>query len=138
MTPKIYLSVAQAADLLGISQESLYKEIQSGNLTATEPADKKRKHKVIAVSELSRLYGNVYIPEGYLEYAGDRSVDIVRVTLRQENERLRKALEDIQKREQELNEQLATTLQNHKTLIEAHADLTKILDTLTAVLENTT
>lgn len=138
MTQEIYLSVAQAADLLGVSQETLYKEIQSGNLTATEPADKKRKHKVIAASELSRLYGNVYIPEGYLEYAGDRAVDIVRVTLRQENKRLRKALEDIQKREQVLNEQLTTTLQNHKILIEAHADLTKILDTLTAVLENTT
>ena len=27
-----YLSVAQAADLLGISQETIYKEIQSNNL----------------------------------------------------------------------------------------------------------
>ncbi|RKU22838.1 hypothetical protein C6503_03485 [Candidatus Poribacteria bacterium] len=125
MNSEIYLSVAQAADLLGVSQESLYKEIQAGNLNATEHADKKRKGKVIAVSELSRLYGNVYIPEGYLDYTGDRSVDIVRVSLRQENERLRKALEDIQKREQGLNAQLAATLQNHKTLIEAHAALTK-------------
>ena len=82
MTSEIYLSVAQAADLLGVSQETLYKEIQSGNFDATKPADKKRQHKVIAVSELSRLYGNVYIPEGYLEYAGDRSVDIVRLALR--------------------------------------------------------
>ena len=36
MSPEIYLSVAQAADLLGISQETLYKEIQSKNLTAIE------------------------------------------------------------------------------------------------------
>ena len=137
-TPEIYLSVSQAADLLGVSQESIYKEIQSGNLTATEHADKKRKHKVIAVSELSRLYGNVYIPEGYLEYAGDRSVDIVRVSLRQENERIRQTLEDTQKREQNLNVQLQTALQNHQTLIQAHADLAKTLDNLTTVLENVT
>ena len=138
MNSEVYLSVAQAADLLGVSQETLYKEIQSGNLTAIEHADKKRKHKVIAASELSRLYGNVYIPEGYLEYAGDRSVDIVRVALRQENERLRKALEDTQKREQYLNDQLSSALQTQKTLIEAHADFTKTLDNLTAVLENMT
>lgn len=138
MNSEIYLSVAQAADLLGVSQENIYKEIQSGNLTATENPDQRRKHKVIAVSELSRLYGNVYIPDGYLEYAGDKSVDIVRVALRQENERLRKALAETQKREHALNEQLATILQNHKTLIEAHADLTKILDNLTAVLDKIT
>ena len=138
MNPEIYLSVAQAADLLGVSQETLYKEIQAGNLTATEHVDKKRKHKVITVSELSRLYGNIYIPEGYLEYAGDRSVDIVRVTLRQENQRLRKALEEAQKREQNLNDQLADALENHKTLIETHATLTKTLDNLTSVIENMT
>lgn len=138
MTPEIYLSVAQAADLLGVSQETLYKEIQTGNLTATEHADKKRKGKVITVNELSRLYGNVYIPEGYLEYAGDRSVDIVRVSLRQENERLRKDLEETQRRNQELHHQLSTILENHKMLIEAHADLTKTLDNLTSVLENIT
>lgn len=136
MNPEIYLSVAQAADLLGVSQETLYKEIQSGNLTATEQADKKRKHKVIAVSELSRLYGNIYIPDGYLEYVGDKSVDILRVTLQQENTRLRKALEETQKREQDLNDQLSAILYNHKTLVEAHADITKTLDTLAAVLGN--
>ena len=138
MNQEIYLSVAQAADLLGISQETLYKEIQSKNLTAVENPDRKRKHQVIAHSELSRLYGNVYIPEGYLEYSGDKSVDFVRVTLRQENERLRKALEDTQKREQSLNDQLTAALQNQKTLIEAHAELTKTLDNLTTVLENMT
>ena len=90
MNPEIYLSVAQAADLLGISQETLYKEIQSKNLTATESPDRKRKHQVIAHSELSRLYGNIYIPDGYLEYSGDKSVDFVRIALRQENQRLRK------------------------------------------------
>jgi len=138
MNQEIYLSVAQAADLLGISQETLYKEIQAKNLTAVENPDRKRKHQVIAHSELSRLYGNVYIPDGYLEYAGDKSVDFVRVALRQENERLRKALEDTQKREQILNDQLATALQNQKTLIEAHAELTKTLDNLTTMLENMT
>ena len=61
-----YLSVAQAADLLGISQETIYKEIQSNNLNAVDNPDNKRKHKVIALSELSRVYGNIYIPEGYL------------------------------------------------------------------------
>ena len=138
MNPEIYLSVSQAADLLGVSQETLYKEIQSGNLTTTEHADKKRKHKVITVSELSRLYGNVYIPEGYLEYAGDRSVDIVRVSLRQENQRLRKDLEETQKREQNLNAQFTTTLENQKSLIDANASLAKTLDNLTSVLENMT
>ncbi len=138
MSTEIYLSVAQAADLLGVSQETLYKEIQSNNLTAIENPDRKRKHQVIAVSELSRLYGNIYIPDGYLEYAGDKSVDFVRLALRQENERLRKALEETQQREQNLNTQLQAALQNHKTLIEAHAELTKILDNLTNVLENMT
>ena len=138
MNQEIYLSVAQAADLLGVSQETLYKEIKAKNLTAVENPDKKRKHQVIAHSELSRLYGNVYIPDGYLEYSGDKSVDFVRITLRQENERLRKALEDTQKREQELSDQLAASLQNQKTLIEAHAELTKTLDNLTTVLENMT
>ena len=135
---EIYLSVAQAADLLGISQETLYKEIQSNNLTAVENPDQKRKHKAIAVSELSRVYGNIYIPDGYLEYAGDKSVDFVRVALRQENERLRRALAETQQREQSLNTQLTTALQNHQTLIQAHADLTKTLDNLTAMLENLT
>ena len=135
---EIYLSVTQAADLLGVSQENIYKEIQSGNLTATENPDQKRKYKVIAVSELSRLYGNIYIPEGYLEYAGDKSVDIVRVAFRQENERLREALEETQKREQALNDQLAAILQNHRALIEAHAALTKILESLTTVLNKMT
>ncbi len=138
MSNEIYLSVAQAADLLGISQETLYKEIQSGNLTATENPDQKRKHKVIAVSELSRLYGKICIPDGYLEYSGDKSVDFVRVALRQENERLRKALEETQNRERNLNEQLKTALQNHKTLIETHADLTKTIDNLTTVLDKMT
>ena len=133
-----YVSVAQAADLLGISQETIYKEIQSNNLTAIESPDQKRKHKVIALSELSRLYGNIYIPDGYLEYAGDKSVDFVRVALRQENQRLRKALEETQKREQDLNTELQIALQNHQTLIQAHAALTKTLDNLTAVLENMT
>ena len=73
MSNEIYLSVAQAADLLGISQETLYKEIQSKNLTAIESPDRKRKHQVIAHSELSRRYGNIYIPDGYLEYSGDKS-----------------------------------------------------------------
>ena len=138
MSNEIYLSVAQAADLLGVSQETLYKEIQSNNLTAVENPDQKRKHKVIALSELSRLYGNIYIPEGYLEYAGDKSVDFVRVALRQENERLRKALEETQQREQHLNTQLQTALDNQKSLIDTNAALTKTLDNLTSVLENMT
>ena len=138
MSNEIYLSVAQAADLLGVSQETLYKEIQSNNLTAVENPDQKRKHKVIAVTELSRLYGNIYIPEGYLEYAGDKSVDFVRVALRQENERLRKALEETQNREQHLNTQLQTALDNQKSLIDTNAALTKTLDNLTSVLENMT
>ena len=138
MNQETYLSVAQAADLLGVSQETIYKEIQSNNLTAIESPDQKRKHKVIALSELTRLYGNIYIPDGYLEYAGDKSVDFVRVALRQENERLRKALDETQQREQNLNTQLQAALQNHKTLIEAHAELTKTLDNLTNVLENMT
>lgn len=138
MSNEIYLSVAQAADLLGISQETLYKEIQSNNLNASKDPDQKRKHKVIALSELSRVYGNIYIPDGYLEYAGDKSVDFVRVALRQENERLRKALEDTQKHQQDLNSQLTTALENNKTLIETNASLTKTLDNLTAVLENMT
>ena len=138
MNPEIYLSVAQAADLLGISQETLYKEIQSKNLTAVESPDRKRKHQVIAHSELSRRYGNIYIPDGYLEYAGDKSVDFVRIALRQENQRLRKALEDTQTREQNLNDQLKTALENHKSLIQTHADLTKTIDNLTAVLDKMT
>lgn len=138
MNEDVYLSVAQAADLLGISQETLYKEIQSKNLTAIENPDSKRKHKVIALSELSRLYGNVYIPDGYLEYAGDKSVDFVRVALRQENERLRKALEETQKREQNLNHQLTAALQNQKDLIDTNANLTKTIDNLTAVLDKMT
>ena len=138
MTNEIYLSVAQAADLLGISQETLYKEIQSNNLTAVESPDQKRKHKVIALSELTRLYGNIYIPDGYLEYSGDKSVDFVRVALRQENERLRKALEETQKREQNLNNQLAVALQNQKSLINTNADLVKTIGNITAVLENMT
>ena len=133
-----YLSVAQAADLLGISQETIYKEIQSNNLNAIKDPDQKRKHKVIALSELSRVYGNIYIPDGYLEYAGDKSVDFVRVALRQENERLRKALEDTQKRQQDLNSQLTTALENNKTLIETNASLTKTLDNLSTILENMT
>ena len=133
-----YLSVAQAADLLGISQETLYKQIQSNNLNAIKDPDQKRKHRVIALSELSRVYGNIYIPDGYLEYAGDKSVDFVRVALRQENERLRRELEDTQKREQHLNDQLTTILQNNKTLSETNASLTKTLDNLTTVLENMT
>ena len=138
MNQETYLSVAQAADLLGISQETIYKEIQANNLTAIEGTDQKRKHKVIALSELTRLYGNIYIPDGYLEYSGDKSIDFVRLALRQENERLRKALEETQQREQNLNTQLQAALQNHKTLIEAHAELTKTLDNLTSVLENMT
>ena len=138
MNHETYLSVAQAADLLGISQETLYKEIQSENLTAIENPDQKRKHKVIALSELTRLYGNIYIPDGYLEYAGDKSVDFVRVALRQENERLRKALEETQQREQNLNDQLTASFQNQKSLIETNADLTKTIENLTAVLENMT
>ncbi len=138
MNPDIYLSVAQASDLLGISPETLYKEIQAGHLTAVENPDQKRKHKVIAINELSRLYGNIYIPDGYLEYSGDKSVDFVRVALRQENERLRKALEATQIREQDLNAQLTAALENHKTLIKAHADLTKTIDNLTAVLDKMT
>ncbi len=138
MTHDIYLSVSQASDLLGISQETLYKEIQNGNLIATENPDQKRKHKVIAITELSRLYGSIYIPDGYLEYSGDKSIDFVRVALRQENERLRKVLAETQKREQDLNDQLITALQNQKNLIQAHADLTKTLDNLTAVLDKMT
>ena len=138
MNQEIYLSVAQAADLLGISQETLYKQIQSNNLNAIKDPDQKRKHKVIALSELSRLYGNIYIPEGYLEYAGDKSVDFLRVALRQENERLRRELEESQKRQQDLNSQLTTALENNKTLIETNADLTKTLNNLTSVLENMT
>ena len=138
MNQEIYLSVAQAADLLGISQETLYKQIQSNNLNAIKDPDQKRKHKVIALSELSRLYGNIYIPEGYLEYAGDKSVDFLRVAFRQENERLRKALEESQKRQQDLNYQLIAALENNKTLIETNADLTKTLNNLTSVLENMT
>lgn len=138
MNPEIYLSVAQAADLLGVSQETIYNQIQSNNLTAVENPDQKRKHKVITLSELTRLYGNIYIPDGYLEYAGDKSVDFVRVALRQENERLRKALEETQQREQSLNDQLTTALENQKTLTEAHANLTKTIENLTSVLENMT
>lgn len=138
MNQETYLSVAQAADLLGVSQETIYNQIQSKNLNAIENPDQKRKHKVIALSELSRLYGNIYIPEGYLEYSGDKSVDFVRVALRQENERLRKAFEDTRKREQILNEQLKIVLENQKNLIDANAALTRTLDNLTAVLENMT
>ena len=133
-----YLSVAQAADLLGLSQETVYNQIQSENLIAIDNPDQKRKHKVIALSELTRLYGDIYIPDGYLEYAGDKPTDFVRVALRQENQRLRKQLEDTQKREQHLNDQLAAALENHKALIDTNAALTKTLNNLTAVLENMT
>ena len=136
MNPEIYLSIAQTADLLGFSQETIYKEIQSGNLNAIESTDQKRRHKVIALSELSRLYGNIYIPEGYLEYAGNKSVDFVRVALRQENQRLRNGLEEIQKRQQNLKEQLNVALQVQKTLMDANADLAKTIDNLTTVLGN--
>ena len=138
MNQETYLSVAQASDLLGVSQETIYKEIQANNLTAIENPDQKRKHKVIALSELTRVYGNIYIPDGYLEYAGDKSVDFVRVALRQENERLRKALDETQQREQNLNTQLTTALENQKSLIDTNAGLTKTLDNLTSVLENMT
>lgn len=138
MNQETYLSVAQAADLLGVSQETIYNQIQSKNLTAIENPDQKRKHKVIALSELSRLYGNIYIPEGYLEYSGDKSVDFVRVALRQENERLRKACEESGQREYLLNEQLKIVLENQKNLIDANAALTRTLDNLTTVLENMT
>ena len=138
MNREIYLSIAQTADLLGVSQETLYKEIQSGNLTAIASPDQKRRHKVIALSELSRLYGNIYIPEGYLEYAGDKSVDFVRIALRQENQRLRNALEEIQERQQTLKNQLSAALQVQKTLMDANADLAKTIDNLTSVLENMT
>ena len=138
MNREIYLSIAQTADLLGVSQETLYKEIQSGNLTAIASPDQKRRHKVIALSELSRLYGNIYIPEGYLEYAGDKSVDFVRIALRQENQRLRNALEEIQERQQNLKNQLSAALQVQKTLMDANADLAKTIDNLTSVLENMT
>ena len=133
-----YLSVAQAADLLGLSQETIYNQIQSENLIAIGNPDQKRKHKTIALSELSRVYGDIYIPDGYLEYASDKSTDFVRVALRQENQRLRKALEDTQKREQHLNDQLAAALENNKALIDTNAALTKTLNNLTAVLENMT
>ena len=136
MNPEIYLSIAQTADLLGFSQETIYKEIQSGNLNAIESTDQKRRHKVIALSELSRLYGNIYIPEGYLEYAGNKSVDFVRVALRQENQRLRNGLEEIQKRQQNLKDQLNAALQVQKTLMDANADLAKTIDNLTTILEN--
>ena len=138
MNREIYLSIAQTADLLGVSQETLYKEIQSGNLTAIASPDQKRRHKVIALSELSRLYGNIYIPEGYLEYAGDKSVDFVRIALRQENQRLRNALEEIQERQQNLKNQLSAALEVQKTLMDANADLAKTIDNLTSVLENMT
>ena len=138
MNPEIYLSIAQTADLLGFSQETIYKEIQAGNLNAIESTDQKRKHKVIALSELSRLYGNIYIPDGYLEYAGNKSVDFVRVALRQENQRLRNALEEIQKRQQNLKNQISAALQVQKTLMDANADLAKTIDNLTTVLENMT
>ena len=136
MNPEIYLSIAQTADLLGFSQETIYKEIQSGNLNAIESTDQKRRHKVIALSELSRLYGNIYIPEGYLEYAGNKSVDFVRVALRQENQRIRNGLEEIQKRQQNLKDQLNAALQVQKTLMDANADLAKTIDNLTTILEN--
>ena len=136
MNPEIYLSIAQTADLLGVSQETIYKEIQSGNLNAIESTDQKRRHKVIALSELTRLYGNIYIPEGYLEYAGDKSVDFVRVTLRQENQRLRNALEEIQERQQNLRNQLSAALEVQRTLMDANADLAKTIDNLTTLLEN--
>lgn len=138
MTNETYLSVSQAADLLGVSQETLYKEIQSNNLAAIESPDQKRKHKVIALTELTRLYGNIYIPDGYLEYSGDKSVDFVRVALRQENQRLHKALEEIQQRQQILDEQLTVTLQNQKNLIDTNANLAKTIENLTTVLENMT
>ena len=138
MSHEIYLSVEQAADLLGISQETLYKEIQSGNLTAIENPNAKRKYQVVAHSELSRLYGNVYIPDGYFKYTGDASVDFVRGALQHENTQLRQKLEDTERREQHLNDRLEITLQNHKTLAQIHADLTKALDTLAAVLEKIT
>ena len=136
MNPEIYLSIAQTADLLGVSQETLYKEIQSGNLNAIESTDPKRRHKVIALSELSRLYGNIYIPEGYLEYAGNKSVDFVRVALRQENQQLRNALEEIQERQQNLRNQLSVALEVQRTLMDANADLAKTIDNLTTVLQN--
>lgn len=138
MPNEIYLSVAQAADLIGIPQENIYKEIRSGNLTAIENPNMKRKYQVVAHSELSRLYGNVYIPNGYFEYAGDRTVDFVRGALRHENEQLRKKLEDTERREQYLTDRLKITLQNHEALVQIHADLTKTLDTLTAVLDKIT
>ena len=138
MNPEIYLSIAQTADLLGVSQETIYKEIQAGNLNAIESTDQKRRHKVIALSEISRLYGNIYIPEGYLEYAGNTSVDFVRVALRQENQRLRNALEEIQERQQTLQSQLSAALEVQKTLMDANADLAKTIDNLTTVLESMT
>ena len=138
MSNEIYLSVEQAADLIGISQETIYKEIQSGNLTTIENPNLKRKYQVVAHSELSRLYGNVYIPDGYLKYAGDTSVDFVRGALQYENAQLRQKLEDTERREQHINDRLKLTLQNHKTLVQIHADLTKTLDTLAAVLEKIT
>ena len=138
MPKEIYLSIAQAADLIGIPQENIYKEIRSGNLTAIENPNLKRKYQVIAHSELSRLYGNVYIPNGYLEYAGDRTVDFVRGALRHENEQLHKELEDTERREQYLTDRLKVTLQNHKVLVQIHADLTKTLDNLTTVLDKMT
>ena len=138
MSNEIYLSVEQAADLIGISQENIYKEIHSGNLTTIENPNVKRKHQVIAYSELSRLYGNVYIPDGYLKYTGDTSVDFVRGALQYENAQLRQKLQDTEKREQHLNDRLKITLHNHKTLAQIHADLTKTLNTLAAVLEKIT
>ena len=138
MSNEIYLSVAQAADLIGIPQENIYREIRSGNLTAIENPNMKRKYQVVAHSELSRLYGNVYIPNGYLEYAGDDTVDFVRNALRHENEQLRKKLEDTERREQYLTDRLKITLQNHGVLVQIHADLTKTLDNLTTILKKVT
>ena len=138
MSNETYLSVEQAADLIGISQENIYKEIQAGNLTAIENPNVKWKYQMVAHSELSRLYGNVYIPDGYLEYTSDTPVNFVRGALQHENAQLRQKLEDTERREQHLNDRLKITLHNHKTLAQIHADLTKTLDTLTTVLEKIT
>lgn len=88
-----------------------------------------------SISVYSQYLSKIY---GYLEYTGDKSVDAVRVAFRQENEKLRQTLEETQKREQALYEQLTSLLQSHKALIEAHVELSKTLDNITLVLNKTT
>ena len=128
-----WLSVAEAAEVLGISQEKIYSDIRSGRTQAIENP-RGRKYKVIDVEELKHCYGDFDLPTDYYINDQEERQGFIDARIQEELANLRREKHRLTNDVKKLERNLSTSLDTQNVLIYQLQQLTQSNKILTQII----